>query len=269
MPHVTAYAPGSPSWVDLGTPDPDAAATFYGGLFGWTIVAGPKESGGYRMCLLDDQPVAGIGPQPNPDMPPWWMSYITVADADRSAATIEAAGGMVVVAPMDVLDVGRMAVARDVAGAVFSIWQPRWHIGAHVVNEPNTLCWNELTTRAKGESIEFYRAVFDWHAQAHGDAPGDYVEFHLRTAGPTALPGGDSAIAGLMPMVGDMWPAELPNHWMVYFATEDVDDAVVRVNDLGGSVSVPPTEIPPGRFAVVNDPQGAVFSLLTFRPDAA
>jgi uncharacterized protein len=259
MTHVTAYAPGTPSWVDLGTPDPAAACAFYGELFGWTFEEGPPEAGDYRMCLLGGKPVAGLGPQMNPDMPPWWMTYISVADADDASARITEAGGAIIVPPMDVLDVGRMAVASDSAGAVFSLWQPRAHIGAALVNEPNTLCWNELTTRAKDDSIRFYKAVFDWHPHAHGEGAGDYVEFHVA----------DDAVCGLMPMVGEMWPADLPNHWMVYFATDDVDAAVERVVELGGSVAVGPTDIPPGRFAVVNDPHRAVFSLLTFRPEAA
>ena len=65
-----------------------------------------------------------------------------------------------------------------------------------------------------------------------------------------------------MPMIGDMWPADLPNHWMVYFAETDTDAASARCNELGGVTAVPPTDIPPGRFAVLNDPQGGRFSVI-------
>jgi predicted enzyme related to lactoylglutathione lyase len=53
---------------------------------------------------------------------------------------------------------------------------------------------------------------------------------------------------------------------MVYFAVEDTDAAAGRAVELGGTVSVPPTDIEPGRFAVLGDPQGAVFSVLALAP---
>jgi uncharacterized protein len=260
MPEVTKYEPGSPSWVDLASPDPADASRFYAGLFGWSIVEGPPEAGGYRMCEIDGKAVAGISMQMNPDMPPWWTTYISVANADETAAAITDDGGSVVMEPFDVLDVGRMAVAADPTGAMFSIWQPRLHIGAGIRNDANTLCWNELTTRDPQRSIEFYGAVFGWTANILPMAgAANYTEFRL----------GDHAIAGMMPMEGDSWPADLPNHWMVYFAVEDCEAAVARVEELGGKVMVAPTDVPPGRFAVVNDPQGAVFSVIAFHPTAA
>ena len=259
MSNVTEYVPGTPSWVDLSTPDPDDAARFYGQLFGWTIPDGAADEDRYRTCQYDDRPVAGIGRQPNLDAPPWWNTYVSVADADQTAAAIVANGGTMLVRPTTVADSGRMAMATDQAGAVFSLWQPGAHIGAGVVNEANAFCWNELTTRDKDGSLEFYRRVFGWRPHHHGDSAGDYVEFHLD----------DRSIAGMMPMVGDVWPADLPNHWMVYFAVDDVDATAARVFELGGVVAIQPTEILPGRFAVVNDAQGAVFSVITFRQEAA
>jgi len=250
-----SYAPGTPSWVDLGTPDPAAASAFYTALFGWEVNDLGPEAGNYRMCMLRGKPVAGLGPQMNTDMPPWWTTYISVASADATVAKITAAGGTVVVPAMDVMDAGRMAVAMDPAGAVFSIWQPGMHAGSGIVNEPGTLCWNELATRNPDSQAAFYGAVFGWTA-SHNGPPMNYTEFQLDS----------ESVAGMMPMEGDMWPADLPDHWMVYFAVADCDAAAARIQELGGSISVPPTDIPPGRFAVVADPQGAMFSLLTFSP---
>ena len=113
MAEMTKYEPGTPSWVDLGTPDPAEASRFYSDLFDWTIEEGPPEFGGYRMCLLDGKPVAGLGPQTNTDMPPYWTTYVTVADTDEIAAAITEDGGTIIVAPLDVMDAGRMAVASD------------------------------------------------------------------------------------------------------------------------------------------------------------
>jgi predicted enzyme related to lactoylglutathione lyase len=196
----------------------------------------------------------------NADMPPFWTTYISVADADETSVAIKEDGGSLLVEPMDVMDVGRMAVALDPTGAVFSIWQPRSHIGAGIVNDVNTFCWNELMTRNPQRSVEFYGAVFGWTANILPDAGvTNYTEFHL----------GGRGIAGMLPMEGDTWPADMPNHWIVYFAVENCDDAVALVEELGGVVIVPPTEVPPGKFAVVKDPQGAVFSVIALHPAAA
>jgi uncharacterized protein len=70
--------------------------------------------------------------------------------------------------------------------------------------------------------------------------------------------------AGSMRMAGPEWPADLPTHWMVYFAVDDVDATATKAGELGGAVPVPPTDIAIGRFAVLNDPSGAVFSVGTF-----
>src|SRR5262245_20080918 len=103
MPERTSYAPGTPSWVNIASPDPPAAAEFYGGLFDWTADMDPRpEAGGYGMFLLRGRPVAGLGPQQNADMPPYWNVYVTVANAEEAAAAATAAGGTVVVGPMDV-----------------------------------------------------------------------------------------------------------------------------------------------------------------------
>jgi uncharacterized protein len=257
MPEVTKYPAGTPSWVDLGSPDPDASASFYGDLFGWTIVeAGPvEETGGYRMCHLRDKIVAGLGPLMGEGQRPSWTTYVSVDDADKTAARVTEAGGQVLVEPMDVMAAGRMAVFVDPTGAMFSIWQPGETIGAQLVNEPGTLCWNELATRDAETAKSFYSHVFDWTWQRmDGDGP-EYWMFEVSSR----------VSGGLMPMVGDMWPADLPSHWMTYFAVDDADVSAARVTELGGSVIVPPTDIPPGRFAVVNDPHGAAFSILKLK----
>ena len=124
----TPWEPGTPCWVDLNSPDPTTANGFYGALFGWDAPEGPPETGGYRVAMVGDRPVAGIGPAQNPG-PPVWATYVAVESADAAAEKVTAAGGQVIVPPFDVLDVGRMAVAGDPNGAVFSLWQPLQHQG--------------------------------------------------------------------------------------------------------------------------------------------
>ncbi len=253
MPERTSYAPGTPSWIDIGT-DVEAAKTFYTGLFGWsTADAGPvEETGGYGFfTTADAKLLAGYGPQQNPG-PPFWTTYIATDDADASAAKVEAAGGTVVVPPMDVMDAGRMAVFQDTEGAFFSVWQAGRHLGAEVVNEPGAFCWSELSTRDPEAAKAFYAAVFGWGAQASENEAMAYTEWQL---------GGES-IGGMMDMP-PMVPAEVPAYWLVYFAVEDTDASVARAKELGGMAMVEGMDTPAGRIAVLADPQGATFALIS------
>jgi uncharacterized protein len=250
------YDNGVPSWVDLGSPDLAKAKAFYGGLLGWDCPEGPPEAGGYSVCLLDGKTVAGLGPQMNPDFPAAWMTYMNVDDADATAAKATAAGGTVFAPPMDVLDVGRMAVLADSLGAVFGLWQPKSHMGAQLVNVPGTLCWNELISTDLDASKAFYKAVFGWDGEDQGPPGGPPAYTEWKLAGRT--------IGGLLAKHGDM-PAEMPPHWGVYFAVADTDASVKKAQELGGSLFMGPTDIEPGRFAVVADDQGVVFNVITLK----
>jgi len=253
MPERTSYAPGTPSWVDIGT-DVDAAIPFYTGLFGWEADGGSEEMGGYGFFRLNGKVVGGFGPAQNPG-PPVWSTYITVADVEASSEQVTAAGGTVVVPAMDVMTAGRMAVCQDAQGGFFSLWQAGETAGSEVVNEPGALCWNELNSRDIAGSIAFYGAVFGWTAETH-DLPespmGSYTEF--------ALDG--QTIAGMLPMP-PMVPPMVPTFWLVYFAVADTDAAVAKAQELGGTLTMPPMEVPAGRFALIQDPQGGMFAVIT------
>ena len=256
---IEQYEHGVPSWVDLGSPDIAASKAFYSGLFGWDIPEGPPETGGYSLAELRGKPVAGIGPKMNPDAPTAWLSYVNVDDADDVAAKVSSAGGQVLMGPMDVLDVGRMGLFADPAGAVFGVWQPKAHKGALLVNEPSTFAWSELVTTDVSGAKAFYGAVFGWGAEDQGEATPEgapYTEWKV----------GDRSVGGMMPKPTDM-PAEVPPYWGVYFAVSDTDEAVAKVAELGGTVMMGPMDIEPGRFAVVVDPSGAVFQVLALKSE--
>ena len=91
-----------------------------------------------------------------------WTTYLATSDADATARKIKDAGGQVIVEPADVMDVGRMAVAVDPAGAVFGLWQARAFPGAQIVNEPGAMCWNEQMSNDFEGSKSFYAAVFGY-----------------------------------------------------------------------------------------------------------
>lgn len=252
MSEQSDYAPGTPSWVDIGT-DVEAAKGFYGQLLGWTAqeAGPPEETGGYGFFMKGDKMVAGYGPQQNPG-PPAWSVYVATADADETAAKVEKAGGTVVAPPMDVMGAGRMAVFQDPTGAFFSTWQAGDHRGAQLWSEPGAVSWVELNTRDAARAKEFYPAVFGWTEETHAGEM-TYTEFHL----------GEPAIGGMMELPASV-PAQVPPHWLAYFGVDDVDASTAKAKELGANVMVEPMDIPGGggRFAVILDPQGAAFGLL-------
>ncbi|HSS11133.1 MAG TPA: VOC family protein [Acidimicrobiales bacterium] len=251
MPERSEYAPGTPAWVDLGTSDLEAAKTFYSGLFGWGLQDMGPEAGGYTMATVRGKQVAGLGPLMAEGQPTAWTTYVYIEDADATAKEIEAAGGTVFAPPFDVMTAGRMGVFADPTGAVFAIWQPRDHKGAQLVGEAGALCWNELHTRDPDRAKQFYHDVFGWTGQTSEMDGMTYTEWKL----------GDETVGGMMPM-GDQFPAEVPPHWLAYFAVDDCDATVAKAGQLGGSVLSPAMDIPQGRFAVVADPQGAAFGVI-------
>lgn len=260
MSEMTKYEPGTPSWVDLGTPDLDASISFYSGLFGWQVEKLPEEAGGYSMARLNGKAVAGMGPLMSDDQPPSWSTYVSVADIEDTAEKVRDNGGQVFMEPMKVQigadHFGSMAVFADPTGAVFSAWEPHLQIGAELVNEPGTLAWNELVTRDIDTAKKFYGAVFGWEADTSEAGPTTYTEWKL--AG--------RSIGGMLQM-NEEWPLDIPAHWMAYFAVEDADAAAANAKDLGATIRVEPTDIPNvGRFAVVVDPLGAQFSVIGLNP---
>ena len=252
MPVRTSYRQGTPNWVDLQTTDQAAAKAFYAGLFGWTYDDQPmQDSAVYSMAKLGAQDVAAIAPQ-SPELaaagaPPMWNTYIAVDSVDDTVTKVEAAGGQVAMAPFDVMDAGRMAFVLDPGGAAVAFWQAGQHIGATLVNEPGAITWNELVT-ADSSAVAFYEQVLGVTTEKIDMGSGEYTMF---------LAGGEQ-VGG---SIGPQMPG-VPNHWHVYFAVADADAAAAKVSELGGSVLVEPFDSPVGRMAVVNDAQGAAFSLI-------
>jgi hypothetical protein len=249
------YAPGTPSWVELSTPDPDASAAFYRDVLGWSATEpGGAETGGYRMFQSDGKAVAGLMGHMQEGQPTVWATYVSVADADDTAQKVTAAGGSVMVAPMDVTDLGRMAVFADPTGAVFGVWQPKAFAGADLVNEPVSLTWNEIHTRDTDADKAFYNSVFGWTAgkPEFEGAPDTYTVWEL----------GGKPVGGMMEMVEGMFPPETPPHWSVCFAVADADDTVAKAREKGATVAAEPVDMPIGRFAALIDPQGAWFTIM-------
>ncbi len=240
---------GAPIWVDCGT-DLDKGPAFYSTLFGWTTESMGPEAGGYTMASKDGQVVAGFGPQQNPG-PPTWSVYFQVDDAAKTAQLVTEHGGTVILEPMAVMEAGTMGVFADPVGAVFSVWQPKQHRGFQAEG-PGTFCWAELMTSDVATSRTFYEAVLGVTVKTSDDGSMEYYE----------LQAGDTSVAGMMPKPAEM-PAEVPSYWGVYFQVTDTDATIAKVGELGGGTLAGPMDVPPGRFATLVDPLGAVFSVIT------
>ena len=253
---VKSYPDGIFNWVDLSTTDIAGAKKFYSALFDWETADIPIGDGAefYTMFRIDGHNVAGGGPLP-PEMqaqgiPPFWTSYVKHDNADAIAQNVSAAGGMLTMPPMDVMEEGRMMMALDPTGASFGVWQPKNHIGAQVVNVPNALVWNELQTRDTNAARDFYGAVVGWEYDTDEN---NYVM--CKTNGRVQ--------AGMM-AIDDSW-GDVPNNWSVYFMVDDLEAKVAKVGELGGNILVPITSAGEmGKFAVVQDPQGGVFTIMHF-----
>jgi predicted enzyme related to lactoylglutathione lyase len=280
------YPAGVPCWVDTGQPDPEAAVEFYAGLFGWefeerTPAGSPQR---YFVARLNGLDVAGVGSQPEQAPPaPVWTTYVWVESADEAAAKARDAGGGVLMEPLDVPDAGRFAVFADPSGAAFGVWQAQGAKGAQLVNEPGSWNFSELNTRDPDGAKDFYGALFGWESSRLEMDDGGALEFwrmpgygdflaqrdpgiRERQADVQAPKGFEDAVAWLVPMTGEMFPADTPPHWSVTFAVDDADAAAGRAEQLGGKVLAPPMDAPWVRMTVLSDPQGAVFTASKFVP---
>jgi uncharacterized protein len=276
MAELDRYIPGVPCWIDTTQPDPDAAAKFYGGLFGWELEdTMPADAPGkYFQARLNGGLVGAISSQTGESpAAAVWNTYVWVDSADDTAAKVSEAGGAVLMEPFDIFDSGRMAWFADPEGAGFGVWQPNQHRGATVVNEPGSLNFNGLHTRDVEAAKAFYGAVFGWDALPMGmwalRPYGDHLEaLNPGTRERTREFGGpdrfEEVVAALSEIPDDQ--PDTPAHWDVTFGVADADATAARAAELGGTVLVPPFDAPWIRGTVIRDPQGATFNANQFVP---
>jgi predicted enzyme related to lactoylglutathione lyase len=254
----TNYVAGVPNWVDLATTDVDAAAEFYGAVFGWNFESAGPDAGGYGMFTLGGKTVAAAGPLMEPGAAPSWTLYFQTQDANATADAVRQAGGAVRADPFDVFAQGRMGQFTDPSGGKFAVWQPGETKGLDEVNDPGTLCWAELHTADVAGARSFYQAVFGWGSQ---DVPmGDFNYTLIRPRGG----GEETTFGGMMPLDPQMAAAGMTTTWQPYFEVADCDAVVAQTAERGGTVVMPAQDVPEvGRMAAFTDPAGAAFSVIT------
>jgi predicted enzyme related to lactoylglutathione lyase len=246
------YTPGTFCWVDLSTTDQAAAKEFYGGLFGWEAEDMPVGEGTfYSMQRVGGKDVAAISPQPQQQReagaPPVWNSYVSVESADAAVEHAKELGGTAHAPAFDVMEAGRMGVIQDPQGAYFLVWEPRRHFGAALVNAPGAFVWNELASPDLDASSAFYSGLFGWTVAPFEASPEPYLS--IKNAGANN--------GGIRPLSSP----GVPPHWLVYFGVEDIDAALAKVGELGGTKIDGPIDIGIAKIGIVKDPQGALFAL--------
>jgi predicted enzyme related to lactoylglutathione lyase len=253
MTTIERNAPGSFCWIELGTSDQNAAKHFYGNLFGWQAAdspMGPDEM--YTIFRLDGRDAAAgytlRKGQLAAGVPPHWMIYIAVENADAAAQKAGSLGAQVILPPFDVMEAGRMAVITDPTGAIVSLWQAKQNTGIGVRDEEGAFCWADLNTPDPARASEFYSALLGWEMVKDPKDPSGYT--HIKN--------GNDFIGGMPPQM----PPGAPPHWLPYFQTSNCDATVNSAKELGAKICFGPESMENvGRFAVVGDPQGAAFAV--------
>ncbi|MBV2357739.1 VOC family protein [Streptomyces sp. J2-1] len=272
---ASPYPEGTPCRVRADLSDVAAGRRFYGALFGWSFTDGDDT---LTEATLGGVPVATLARKTDGRLPTVWTVSFATPDAAALSRRITASGGQLLTPPYPGEGPGLAALAADPEGAVFGLWQPETREAdeageageayevrdareAYEAGEPDTpapaapalpetppptpgtLAWAQLYTRDPAAADAFYGTLF-----------------HDALFGPGARPDfGRAAVA-------DVFPAEMPPHFLVHFASDDLDGALGAVRRLGGRVRVTPFRASYGRVAVVSDDQGASFALLQRTP---
>lgn len=248
---------GNPIWFDLATPDPQGAKDFYTGLFGWEWADVPMSGGNtYHMAIKDDANIAGMSANDDDNgIAGVWISSVYTDDAEQTVKRIEANGGSVLSGPHNADGWGMTARVSTPEGAVFGIWQSLKGYGADIFGEPGSVCWVEYHTHDLETAKGFYTAVFgagfEEFKMPMDDGSGE--EFSL-----TMLDlGGDQQHCAFVQLPDDSSPAS----WATYFMTADIHESVAKAKTMGAELVFGVMDVPPGSFAVMDDPQGIRFSL--------
>jgi uncharacterized protein len=251
MPERTSHPHATISWTDLSTTDHAGAKKFYAGLLGWEYDDRPMgDDGTYSMAQIRGHSVAALAAQ-RPDeaeqgIPPHWNVYVTVEDVDASAGAVGEAGGNLLAPAFDVFDAGRMAVVADPTGAVVCLWQAKGSIGAEVVNEPGAMTWADCATTDPEAAQGFYSSLLGWRFEQMSEEPPYWVIFN-----------GERSQGGMTKP-----PSGVPSNWFPYFGVTGLEETLQLAEASGGKPFLGPIDVPNGRFALLQDPQGAAFAIL-------
>lgn len=240
--------------MELVSPDPATAATFYSGLFEWET---EQVDSTFTRFTLGGFATAGLVASPQPDQPAAWLVYIATEDLESTVEAVGTSGGTVVRAPTEIGDRGQVALCTDPEGAMFGVWRYGSFRGAQVVSEPGAMCWNDLAVRDMPAATTFYGKVFGWTEQ-RGEIQSafEYYEWSVNRR----------VVAGMVPMT-EQYPAEVPAHWRATLEVADCAATAARTAELGGTVVIGPLDVGVGSYAQIMDPLGGSVGVIELVPE--
>lgn len=239
MPVITEHAQGMPCWIDASvntTEQREGLIDFYSSLFGWTFDVNTPETGFYSIARHNGKAVLGIGEQP--DGQGRWVTYFSTADIGRAVGRAKENGAQVFFPPMQVMDVGWMALVLDPTGAVHGLWQPITFAGFEVVYEPNAPGWFDHVSEDTERAAKYYENVLSHGIEA------------------------DSQESMTILRRGEQWFASLsreersnqPPQWTPVFVVDSLDRVKNRVRELGGTIVVEEMPVPGSSISIFQDP---------------
>jgi predicted enzyme related to lactoylglutathione lyase len=243
------YTPGAFVWHVLLSHDPTKAEQFYSALFGWTVKSIAIPGVAYSQFHLGDRQIGGMYDArtlPASDgITPHWQGYISVTDVDKAASAAVAAGGEIVDGPLDIPNVGRLAVLHDAQGAMVSVFKDaKCDPDSTDLPMISNFCWDTLQTTDIEAAAAFYAPVIGWNMVSRGPETGMFKFGDLHEAAVrVAAPG-------------------VPPHWLAYIGVADLDAATLKAETLGATIVVANHPINDwGKLTVIQDPVGAFVAL--------
>jgi uncharacterized protein len=227
---------GKPCGVELTVLDPNTVLGFYEMMFGWDFQAGKALLGGKVAAVVSHGRLIGRKPA--------WLVHLCTDDLGATLAAVTAADGAVVRPAR-----AGTAVVRDPTGGYFALSQ-----GAafEVTDQAGAYCWTEMSSKDPSAAAAFFGKVLGLEVKRPFRG---YSYAQLRLEG--------KQVAGLLGMIHERRPYTGPAAWLVYFQVNDTDDAVELASRHGGTVIEAGEDTPFGRHAILADPVGARFAVIT------
>jgi hypothetical protein len=245
-------------WYELHTPDAAAAEAFYKPVLGWGTQDAGLPDRKYVLVNVGDVPVGGLLQKPAAAFAsgekPHWIGYIGVNDLANACQRVQEAGGVLHRSPEAIPGVGTFAVVADPEGAVFVLFQAPDGITRPERPQPCTPgmpVWHELAASDSESDFRFYAGLFGWtKVDAIDMGPSGVYQMFAAGGGP---------IGGMMRPMNAAQSAS----WLFYFHVEQIEAAMDRVKQHGGTVVHGPSPVPGGaHIAHCLDTRGAIFGIV-------
>ena len=247
-------------WYENFTHNGKKSKDFYTKLFGWTLqpMAAPPGAPPYTVLQQKGTGLGGIfeAPREMQGIPSHWVMYVGVPDVDAATKQAKGLGATILVEPTDVPGMGRFSQLKDPQGAVLALWMvdPKMPAGDDkpVRPEVGQFSWHELGTDNIDKVWPFYQKMFGWELRERHDM-GEMGPYQLWSRPGTPWP------------LGGMFnrPKEMPvSAWILYVSVPDIEAAVAKFKQLGGTIVMGPLEVPGGDMVAQGmDPNGAFIAL--------